>query len=93
MSVQFCKPLDGKWQQFLLGYREKSLEAHLREQAGMVTDQEKARRFHDAAIKDANRQIIIISALLNHSLSSPNETNDVEVVLTDGNLLLNTMER
>ena len=70
MSVQFSKPLNGQWQHFLLGYREKSLEAHLREQYTTSTDQEKAKRFHDAAVEDANRQIIIISALLNHAQST-----------------------
>ena len=63
MSVQFCKPINGQWQQFLLGYHEKSLNTFLREQSVKDTDQEKARRFHEAAVLDANRQISIISAM------------------------------
>lgn len=38
MSVQFCKPLDGQWQQFLLGYREKSLDTFLKEKSRTSTD-------------------------------------------------------
>lgn len=69
MSVQFCKPLAEQWQHFLLGYSDKSLDIYLREQygGGARTDQEKAERFHKAAVLDANRQIAIISALLNHT--------------------------
>lgn len=50
MSVQFCKPLNGQWQKFLLGYLEKSLNTYLREQCTNSTDQERAKRFHDVAV-------------------------------------------
>lgn len=63
MSAQFCKPLDGEWQQFLMGYREKSLDAYLKERCES-TEEEKARKFHEEAIKDANRQILVLRALL-----------------------------
>ena len=89
MSVQFCQPLNGQWQQFLLGYREKSLKAHLRERY-MSTDQEKARRFHDEAVKDANRQIVIMRALLDSTQSIIEE--DVAGGSTDETIYLNTEE-
>lgn len=68
MSIQFCKPLDGQWQQFLLGYRAKSLTAYLRERYAS-TDEEKAKRRQISAIEDANHQIMIIRALMDHSKS------------------------
>ena len=90
MSVQFCKPIDGQWQQFLLGYREKSLNTYLREQSVMDTDQEKARRFHEAAIEDANRQISIISAFLDERSPSVTEPEDATSPPSDEIILLNT---
>ena len=38
-----------------------------------LTEQEKARRYHEAAVRDANRQIVIIQALLETTEESPRE--------------------
>ena len=54
----------------LAGLSRKSLNTYLIEQSGVVTDQERARLFHEAAVRDANLQIVIISALLDHTQST-----------------------
>lgn len=79
MSVVFSRPLDGYWKEFLLSYRNqtlhKAIEARL-----PPTEQERARSYHETAVRDANRQIlIIIQALLYTTEESPRaESMDLE---------------
>lgn len=71
MTVQFCNPLDGKWQQFLVGYREKSLDAYLCRASR--DEKERARRYHEASVRDANAQIMLLKAMVAQSQELPDE--------------------
>ena len=63
MSIMFSKPLTGYWESFLLSYRQKSLSIIISEKIE-PTKQERARRYHEAAVRDANRQITVMMALV-----------------------------
>ena len=85
MSVAFSRPLNGYWREFLLSYREQSLNQAI--SARMPpSEQERARRYHEAAVRDSNRQILIMQALLD--TTQENSTSNVSDILTD----LNTEE-
>ena len=79
MSLIFSKPMNGYKKEFLLSYRNqtlnKAIEARL-----PPTEQERARRYHETAVRDANRQILIImQALLYTTEESPKaESTDLE---------------
>ena len=63
MSIMFSKPLTGYWESFLLSYRQKSLSQTILEKIE-PTKEDKARRYHEAAVRDANRQITVMMALV-----------------------------
>lgn len=56
MSVQFSQPISAVWQQILSENAE--------EEVARLSEHEKAIRFHEAAVRDANRRISFIQALL-----------------------------
>ena len=70
MSVMFSKPLNGYWANFLLVYRIESLDLALLPQGKDMSETERARRYNEKAVKDANRQITIMMAFV--------KTSDIE---------------
>ena len=54
MSVKFSRPLNGYWNEFLLSYRKKTLSQAILARMP-PTEQERARRYHEAAVRDSNR--------------------------------------
>ena len=62
MSVKFSRPLTGYWVEFLFSYRSQSLSQAIKTRKA-PTDEIKARRYNEAAVRDADRQIAIMAAL------------------------------
>ena len=88
MSVMFSRPLDGFWTEFLLSYRKKTLNEAI--QAKLPpTEQERAKRYNEAAVRDANRQILIMQALF----FATEESFVFDPTESDDQSLLNTHER
>jgi len=87
MSVMFSKPLTGYWKNFLLIYRTEELSLAIH-QGGEPTAEERARRYHESALSDANRQISILMALVETNESLPTGTTT-----TGNSFILNTEER
>ena len=76
MSVIFSRPLTGYWKEFLLSYRNQSLSQAIKAKL-VPTEEEKARRYHQAAVRDANRHISIMIALVDTSEDSFTTTTTV----------------
>jgi magnesium-transporting ATPase (P-type) len=53
MSVDFSRPLNGYWKEFLLSYRKQSLGEAIQARAGLTVE-EKAKRLHEATVRDAD---------------------------------------
>ena len=78
MSAAFSRPLNGYWKEFLLSYRNQTLDQAISARIP-PTEQERARRYHEAAVRDANRQILIMQALLETNEENPRaESTDSE---------------
>lgn len=80
MSVELSKPLTDYWQRFLIVYQEKL------EKVGEVLEEhhraERAIRYHNEAVKDANRQIEILRAMTHSVNEDPRKESDQNLLTT-----------
>ena len=63
MSLMLSKPLKGYWVEFLVNYRIKTLSQAIYSRQ-VPREVEKARSFHDNAVRTASRQVVIMQALV-----------------------------
>ena len=85
MSLRFSRPLNGYWVEFLLSYGIKGYSSATYGRL-VPKDKNKAKRFHEATIRDSPRQVAIMQALVqiaDNSFASKTETVEVRVVSVD----------
>ena len=87
MSLRFSRPLNGYWVEFLLGYGIKGYSSTT---CGRLVpkDKNKAKRFHEATIRDSTRLVAIMQALVQtadnkFASKTKTETMEVRVVSVD----------
>lgn len=64
MSVEFSKPISAYWKKVLAESTRQEEADQGDDEVSRFSEQEQAMRFHEAAVKDANRRISIMKALL-----------------------------
>ena len=74
MSVKFALPAEDTIQKFLLSVRKQALKDYMRRssnnsESSITRDRKRAKHYYDAAVADANRLIVIWSALADHKSS------------------------
>jgi len=89
MSVKFSKPLTGYWEKFLHIYRNEELSRAVLPRGNELSSPERARRYHEWVVEDANRQISVMMALV----QTLPDSEESLLILTEESERLNSHER